>query len=76
MAGGGGNGLRETSTDKVVVMAQTPLEVVELCPDDEMVMAVSLPITRSRTGQKIDRLRIDRRHSDIRLFTCNMPTSH
>ena len=60
--------------EKLVVVKQRPLEVLEFCPEDEIVMTASLPIPQSLTTHKADRLSIDRRHSDIRFFSCNMPT--
>ena len=61
-------------TEKLVVVKQRPLEVLEFFPKDEIVMTASLPIPHSLTIHKADRLSIDRRHSDIRFFSCNMPT--
>ena len=57
--------------EKLVVVKQRPLEVLGFCPEDEIVMTASLPIPQSLTTHKAD---IDRRHSDIRFFSCNMPT--
>ena len=43
-----------------------------LSSKDKLVMAVA---TKPHTGHKNEEMGCDRRHSDIRLFTCNMPTA-
>ena len=74
MAGGDHRIQDAAPTDKLVVSKQRPLDVVGFCPEDEIVMStMSLHSPLTLASHKADRLTIDRRHSDIRIFSCNVP---
>ena len=58
-------------SEKLVVVCQQQ-SWSTLSSKDELVMAVA---TKPHTRHKNEEMGCDRRHSEIRLFTCNMPTA-
>ena len=72
MAGGDHRLQDAAPTEKLVVSKQRPLDVVGFCPEDKIVMS-TMSLHSPLASHKADRLTIDRRHCDVRIFSCNMP---